>query len=307
MKISRLVRKVRIHFALMCSTAIATCFGVAQADDHESLPAVSEINGKIAAGGGVLDNDGLYLLEGSLAVPVSHSFGVQLDGLIGTVDGDGVGGAGAHVFWRDPSVGIFGLYGSGVVNTADVNYTLGNVGAAGSLYFGQFSVDAVAGAQFSDVRDTEVFGSFGGSFYPVDDLRLYAAYRHWFGRNEGAFGLEWQVPGQNDDSLNFALFADGRVRNGDDYALAGVRVYFGSQKSLIRRHREDDPASILQADLFTIENMIQGGGGVAAPPPPGEDGVCPEGTIPTEDGLCVEIIDGIGGTFIDDISFTFEQ
>lgn len=304
MRILGLVRKARLHFALMCSTAITTCFGVAHADDHESLPAVSEINGKIAAAGGALDNDGVYLLDGSLSLPITHDFGVQFDGLIGTVDGDGVGGAGAHVFWRDPSVGLVGLYGSGIVNTAATNYTLGNVGAAGSLYFGQFSVDAVVGAQFADIRETEVFGSIGGSYYPVDDLRLYGAYRHWLGRNEGAFGFEWQLPGQSDDAMNFALFADGRLRNGDDFALAGVRVYFGSQKSLIRRHREDDPTSILQADLFTIESLLQGGGGVAGPGPDGIE--CPDGTFPTEgpDGMVIcAVIDGIGGTFIDDLTF----
>jgi uncharacterized membrane protein len=42
-----------------------------------------------------------------------------------------------------------------------------------------------------------------------------------------------------------ALFADGAMGDGYEHVLAGVRVYFGKDKSLIRRHREDDPLNPL--------------------------------------------------------------
>ena len=48
------------------------------------------------------------------------------------------------------------------------------------------------------------------------------------------------------------MYASGSF--GSDYtqALGGVRVYFGDPgKSLIRRHREDDPDNSLPDDLFT--------------------------------------------------------
>ena len=57
----------------------------------------------------------------------------------------------------------------------------------------------------------------------------------------GAVGLEYQL-----ESSIFgggtSIFAEGRIGE-DDYAAVwgGVRLYLGQEKSLIRRHREDDP------------------------------------------------------------------
>lgn len=250
-----------IATALMLSLAAGT--GLAE----ERLPAVSALNGKIAIAGGVVGEDGAYLIDGSVSIPVTTELGVQLDALIGTVDGDGVGGGAAHFFWRDPEVALAGIYVSGLASTAGGNYQLGNVGAEGALYLGQFAVEGLVGVQFSDVRSTEVAGSAVLAFYPVDDLRLYAGYRHWFGRNEGAFGAEWQLPGQSDGSMAFALYVDGRVREDDSAVLVGVRVYLGEDKSLIRRHREDDPLSPLSNDLFTASTVPDPGDAPAAQQP----------------------------------------
>ena len=41
----------------------------------------------------------------------------------------------------------------------------------------------------------------------------------------------------------FADVADGEKSY--DHAVAGIRFYFGTNKSLIKRHREDDPANSL--------------------------------------------------------------
>jgi hypothetical protein len=42
------------------------------------------------------------------------------------------------------------------------------------------------------------------------------------------------------------VFFDGAVHDDENYrALGGVRYYFGESKSLIRRHREDDPRNNL--------------------------------------------------------------
>jgi hypothetical protein len=51
-----------------------------------------------------------------------------------------------------------------------------------------------------------------------------------------------------------ALFVEGRVGEHDDHGIwGGLRVYFGQKdKTLIRRHREDDPAD--WNDGFGISN-----------------------------------------------------
>jgi len=235
----------------------------------ERLPAVSDLNGKFNAGGGSLDGNGVYFFDAAIAAPLGDQVGLQVDGIAGALDGDGFGGGAAHLFWRDPAVGLVGAYGSGFANTARVNYTVGNVGAEGALYLDRFSLEGTVGAQFSDARDTDVFGTASIAIYPTDNLRVYGGYRYWFGDNAAATGAEWLLPARFDNSLGFSLFADARFRENETFAFGGLRVYFGSGKSLIRRHREDDPGPMLPEDLFTIDLP-------AAGPPPPQDGVgCP--------------------------------
>ncbi|MEM1152055.1 MAG: hypothetical protein AAGI03_16185, partial [Pseudomonadota bacterium] len=256
---------------MACLASMLLSTGAAQGE--EAKPAVSGLNVKLAVAGGAVGDDDAFLMDGALTVPVTHSVGLQIDGLVGAVDGDGVGGGAAHLFWRDPDVALAGLYVSGLANTSGVNYQVANVGVEGELYLDQFSIEALVGAQFSNVRDTEVIGSAILAFYPVDDVRLYAGGRHWFGRNEAALGAEWQLPGQSDPSLAYAVFADGRLHEDESSFLLGVRVYFGDDKPLIRRHREDDPATRLTVDLLMAENRSQGPTGTttqSAPQPPTE-------------------------------------
>ena len=49
--------------------------------------------------------------------------------------------------------------------------------------------------------------------------------------------MEWQP-----EASNFTLFADATFGdNSHNSVFGGIRYYFGTQKTLVRRHREDDP------------------------------------------------------------------
>ncbi|MEZ5890424.1 MAG: hypothetical protein R3D52_09310 [Xanthobacteraceae bacterium] len=52
-----------------------------------------------------------------------------------------------------------------------------------------------------------------------------------------------------------SLFANGSLlENGDGAVMGGLRVYFGQRdKTLIRRHREDDPSSVGTASINPME------------------------------------------------------
>ena len=285
-------RASRLVAGFLGTTALALCWTQAWAED--ALPAVSKPNGKIAIGGGQALGEGVYYVDASVSLPVMDQIGLQIDGLAGTLDGDGVAGGGAHLFWRDPSVGLVGAYGSVLASTAGVNYTVSNAGLEAAAYLGQFSVEGLVGAQFVDGADTEVFGAANIAFYPIDDVRLYAGYRYWFGENAGAAGVEFQ-PFQMDDSLGITLFADGQIREDDTLAVAGFRVYFGEHKSLIRRHREDDPSGLMPNDLFAIEQLFNNVANAA--PPPGDGlGICNSEDPPKE---CFKMKGGDTGTFCD--------
>jgi hypothetical protein len=67
-------------------------------------PAVPAVNGKFSLEGGAAGNGdrgaAIGAAEGSIAVPLGHSFGAQLDGLAGTANNLFLGGGAARRRWR---------------------------------------------------------------------------------------------------------------------------------------------------------------------------------------------------------------
>ncbi|GAB5510415.1 MAG: hypothetical protein Rhims3KO_18160 [Hyphomicrobiales bacterium] len=232
-------------------TTILVCvFGVgaATASDldvdglYPGLPAVSDLNAKFAVGGGAFEDTGVGFVEGAISFPVTHSTGLQVDGLAGFGDDGGYIGGGAHFFWRDPATGLLGVYGSVTSVDLDNNdYTHLAGGLEAAAYFGQFSLEIIAGLEGGDNVEDGFFTIANLAYYPTEDLRLYAGVRYIQEDFIGAAGAEYQF---NLDSFDqpLALFAEGRVGDDEAEVWAGLRVYLGRPNSLIGRHREDDPA-----------------------------------------------------------------
>ncbi len=225
------------------------------------LPAVSAFNGKIAAFGGWLDDDvgdtGIGGIMGAFSVPLGHRFGFQGDAMAATAHGDFVGELGAHLFWRDPSTGLLGLYGE-YVTRDNPDWETWRLGVQAEAYLGNISVEGIVGFEETDFPtgvgdDDDIFGYLDAAYYLNDDFRVAVGYRHLDGINVGAAGLEYQL------STSFlgsgtSVFAEGRVGE-DDYAAVwgGVRLYLGQEnKSLIRRHREDDPGGFGDENLWDV-------------------------------------------------------
>lgn len=228
------------------------------------LPAVSAVNGKLGVFGGSLSGDGTFGATGSLAMPLGGAYGAQVDGLFGSVGGNSFYGVGGHLFWRDPSVGLFGGYasyvgwGDGLTTIGggddgsplyDINgANVGKVGIEAEAYLGRLSLEA--GAAYQMGTNTGASGRATVAWYATDDLRLDVGYDYLQGPG-GSFtaGAEWQIP-----TTGTSLFADASYKSADSWsALGGIKMYFGGeQKSLIRRHREDDPDNLLPGDLYSI-------------------------------------------------------
>lgn len=213
-----------------------------------AAPAVSATNSKLDVSVGSFDDDTGAIVSGAIALPLSGSYGVQFDAMAGTEDGDNATAGGAvHLFWRDPSEGLVGLYGSYTYKETDgSSVDASRIAVEGERYWGRITLSALAGAEFAD-GDDGFFSVVDLSYYASDDVRAYLGHQYAQTASMAKAGIEWQVkPG-------LALFAEGRSgANNYDSALAGVRFYFGEDKTLIRRHREDDPAVRLQDDLFTL-------------------------------------------------------
>lgn len=231
------------------------------------LPAVSGINGKLSLEGGALDEDGFAALSGSVSLPVGYRYGAQLDGTVGILEDDFIGSVGGHLFWRDPSIALLGIYGSYSRND-NVDGDASRIGVEGEYYWNQFTLKSIVGAEFVDIGiaaydETDLFAFTDLSYYAMDNLELSVGHRFTGEKNALALGIEYQLD-QQVFSSGVALFAEGRIGE-DDYkgAWAGVRMYLGDNKSLIRRHREDDPTDWAEDNLFGI--VVNGVPGVCVP------------------------------------------
>jgi hypothetical protein len=172
-------------------------------------------------------------------LPLGCMFGLQLDaGAFDKLDETHYGGI-AHLFIRDPESYLLGVTG-GVIDSDDV--TLYPVGPEVELYLGNFSLEAWGGYVNIDGDDNEDSGFIiaDAAFYLTDDFRVSVGGKIIDDFEALRAGFEYQF-----GEMPFSLY--GKAEYGDDEyftVLGGLKFYFGGEdKSLIRRHREDDPSN----------------------------------------------------------------
>lgn len=240
-------------------------------EDRMFQPAVSAVNGKLETGlvhFNLEDTDGKgYIIQGAVTVPLGQSFGFQFDA--GTLNADldsndllahGVGG---HMFWRDPSVGLLGAYGHHVSYGDDVS--ISRIGGEVEWYSGQFTLEAFGGVDHLDtpIGDEHFVAAEAEiAWYATENIRVSAGVTHSFEQTSALLGAEMMLSG-----TDFApsLFANAKMGGEDTTVMAGLRVYLGQSKSLMRRHREDDPAIGLFDQVGSATNCLtngDGGGGI---------------------------------------------
>jgi len=225
----------------------------------QQMPAVDGINGKIAGyGGGENGSNGFYGTMGSLSVPLAQQWGLQLDGDLGSNSGIGFHSGAAHLFWRDPSIALFGAYVSYSHDNGFNDAVLGHISentvrfaAEGEYYLNRWTVRGLAGVETVRINSgvplpsvpNRFFDDVSVAYYVTDNFELSAGHMYTFDthfltlRAEHGFALG--------GGRMASLFAQGWVgEGGNNGALAGLRIYFGQHdKSLMDRHRQDDPIS----------------------------------------------------------------
>ena len=245
--------------------------------DPACVQAVSALNGKVegAVGYDEIDqevrfpfanvpslntDDTRYHGAGSLSFPIGCMLGIQLDAAGGQASGEEFVGFGGHAFMRDPESYLAGIYAT---YTDHGPNEIWRVGPEVELYMGNFSLEAWAGFENSDSNDDQLFAHVDLAMYATDNLRVNVGFRRYLDLNLFAAGGEWQPDW---DGVPVSFYVEGQVGE-QDYAsiFGGIRFYFGgSDKSLIRRHREDDPSNKLFNMLaITCVNgggMVHGGG-----------------------------------------------
>lgn len=202
----------------------------------QNAPAVSGANGKIDIRGVNADGNFGGHSVASLTLPFAQYFGVQLDGLAGTMNGAYSAAIAGHAFWRNPTLGLVGFYGSYGYDARLGGATIGHVAGEFELYFGRLTGTSLIGYQFGDAG-TGLTVKAELNLYLVDDFKLYGGYiRQPNISDRGIAGAELMLR-----DTNFSVFSEGRRGKDNWTAMAGIRFYSGHSQTLIDRHRKDDP------------------------------------------------------------------
>lgn len=238
------------------------------------VQAVDGVNGKLGGFAGSFANQSVEAGEGALAVPLGCALGAQLDLTGGSFEGKFLGTVAGHLFWRNPAEGLLGAYG----DFTDWNQLAGvhaaHIGPEGELYRGWWTLQGVTGVEFGNAQTgavgsvtqtfniaTRFFDAVNLAYYATDNVQLYVGQRFVGGKDAAAFGVELGVPLGH--GVMAALFAEGDVGQDSFHGVwGGLRLYFGQKdKTLIHRHREDDPTTWING-LGSVSN-----GGSQTPTP----------------------------------------
>jgi hypothetical protein len=212
--------------------------------DQDVSAAVSGVNGKWELYGGSIDGTSAFRAAGSLSVPVGTQFGLQGDFMLTNSGAHGTTfGAAIHAFTRDPSSYLLGVT-AGTVVSADAR--LNAIGIEGELYLDRISLEGWAGYAAVDYftpppNDTSGIFAFGDiAYYPTDDWRVQFGGNYLLGETQLHLGTEYQF---RDLGVPLSLAADARLGASTSSVMVGLKGYIGGDpdKSLIDRHRQDDP------------------------------------------------------------------
>ena len=243
----------KYRFATITFATILMCSASWAADAVKGdLPAVSGVNGKVELGAGwagidPLNNTAVFQGGASISVPLGERFGLQFDVADVNKFNDNLFGGNLHLFIRNPDSYLFGAVG-GFAHATNANISY--VGPEAELYLNNVSIEALGGYMHLDVAgvQSEKFFAIGDlALYATDDLRFEVGAATVADFKSAHVGAELQL-----QDTPLSLTANARI--GDDNfkeATVGLKFYFGGEnKSLIRRHREDDPRN-RSLDIFS--------------------------------------------------------
>lgn len=244
----------------LCAAVFLAVVAWSSSQAQETAPAVDGVNVKLSASTGLTDSN-ITGLAGALSLPLGSSFGLQIDGVYSEFDSNSkaghasVFGTAAHLFWRNPEQGLIGAAAQ-YIRLDEIGGTDAYIAAAeGALYRGQFTLEGAAGYIDGDVSSS-FFDDIQVAYYPTDDLKLHVGHAYVIESNYLTYGVEWGIPSRRNTATS--LFIQGDLAEGGSHqASAGLRLYFGQKpKSLIERHRQDDPLGLTPQNAIRVQSAI---------------------------------------------------
>jgi hypothetical protein len=225
------------------AAGLATMLGVplataADIDTPSHSVAVESPNVTVITKTGEVDDDFFYGAGAKADFGLSDSLGVQFEGGVGS---DHYYGAAAHLFMRDPDVGMIGVYGSA---EGYEHVDMQRVAAEAELYLESFSVGGKLGYQGGEV-DNGLLASADVTFYVTPNFALRASGEYNPELSLAKMGFEWQP--SFTEMWGLSLYADLALgEDGYDSVMAGLNIPFGTNgASLMDRDRRYDPPPVI--------------------------------------------------------------
>lgn len=255
------ISKALACFGVMAALASG---GAAQAADYgspildptpvaEQMPAVDGINFKAGFVSGVIGGYANHMFLASVATPFPYfdQFGAQLDLGIGNYRSDYISAAaGLHLFWRDPSIGLLGIYGDwGYVNPEHA----GRMGFEAAIYNGPWTLEGVAGVTFGQHVLTQFFDEVDLAYYFTDNFKGSIGHRLTTRGNVGNISFEYmpELGAMN----GWSIYGEAEAGEDEYYgAWVGLRYSFGNSKAntLKERDRQADPTVRIPRNLASV-------------------------------------------------------
>lgn len=221
---------------------------------QSSYKAVDGFNFNFGVIGGSLDgvSNGMAMTSVSLPIPYFSNFGIQGDlayGLYDGVNADTSAAAALHIFWRNPGVGMLGIYGDwAYLNPVHA----GRLGMEGAIYNGNWTLDGFAGMEFGQNVYTKFVEEVDLSYYFDENTKMSIGHRFMARGNVANLGFEKQFAGGPGSA--WSLFGEAEIGE-DSYfqAFLGLRASFGGNApSLMARDRQSMVHNRIPRNLAAI-------------------------------------------------------
>lgn len=235
-------------------TSIASSIGMTTASafdeipNPEDLPAVANMNGWIGASTGYLNHEngsGFGITgETGFAAGLTRNFATQLKIDGGTAAHSAIISSDGYVFWRNPTLGMFGPHVTYLAG--DRNYqTLYGLHVEG--YIDNWTLLAEGGGMHHNDHDSAGYGQAMLHWYAQPNLDVTVGAIGVDDNGAGQIGVEYQLGLTSLPVIS--VFANaGKGSEELSYVYLGLRFYFGDicnpTKTLMQRHREDVVPSV---------------------------------------------------------------
>lgn len=193
--------------------------------------------GKLAPASGEVASNSTNTASGTYNFRLAPHLGLQFDGLLGYLDHQDVFSIGAHLYWRDKTLGLFG--GTGNFTRWSGGIETERVGLQGAFYgLKNWNFEGTGGYEGGDIK-SNFFDIVNAAYYPDPDIRTFIGHRRTRGKDAFAFGGEYLLPFE---FAQLAPFAEGRLGSKDQTGFwIGVNIYFDdNNEDLIDKHRDAD-------------------------------------------------------------------